>query len=354
MMALWSWCPFRRPRRLNSGENLSQEPCYASETPHHELQGVGGDKAIEISQEAYQPILVAAGTPPESRRAPCKPPKLPQSIATDGVTKRSGKSSANKFNRFSLPAHPHSSSALEDIPEHDGYYVKSNPALNDPEGVDLFDDNVSFHTARMHSSRDLHSFDHEVRILTEKLEEEMEKAEQERKKQHDKLKDMISGLGKKLEQERKKQHDELKEMISDLVKKVESMEKEPVTASTAAVDPQSPISGDVKMNASMLPQSCAVSTDVLLSLATITMPKWKFLARYLHLQESEIQQISAENPSNVQEQTYQMLLKWNQSQTQNNDHYHVLGEAVRKAFGERIYVDYIKMVIDVEGILSSQ
>ena len=343
MMAFWNWCPFRRPQRLNSGENQEIEPRESSENPHHEL---------EVSQVAYQPIPEIVDPPPESRRAASnKPHKLPP-VSTDGVTKRSGKTSGNKFNRFSLPPQPHSSSALAGIPEEE-FFVKSNPALNDPDSVDFESDNLSFHTARMHSSRDLHSHDREIRNLTEKLEEAMEKAEEERNKQHDELKGMISDLAKKLERERKKHHDELKGMISDLVKKVESLEKEQVIPSTT-VDPQTPNSGDVKMNASMLPQSCAVSTDVMLGLATIAMPKWKFLARYLHLQESEIQQISAENPSNVQEQTYQMLIKWNQSQTQNNDHYHVLGEAVRRALGEKSYVDYIKMVVDVEGILSSQ
>ena len=333
MMAFWNWCPFRRLQRLNSSEN--QEPRESSENPHHEL---------EVSQVAHQPI-------PESRRAASN--KLP-SVTTDGVRviKRSGKSSGNKTNRLSLSPQPHSSSGMGDIPEEDSF-VKSNPALNDPDNVDF--DGFSYYTAtsRMPSSRDLHSspwhsHDHEIQNLTKELKE----AEQERNKQHNELKGMISDLTKKLDQERKKHHDELKGMISDFAKKVESLEKEPVSPSTT-VDPQ-PLSGDVKMNASMLPQSCAVSTDVMLGLATIAMPKWKFLARYLHLQESEIQQISAENPSYVQEQTYQMLIKWNQSQTQNNDHYHVLGEAVRRALGEKSYVDYIKMVVDVEGILSSQ
>ena len=351
-MAFWNWCPFRRPRRLNSSEN--EETHRSSETPHHELQQVGGEK-IEVSRVAYQPIPATADSSPERRNKPHK-------LATDGVIKRSGKSSGNKFNRFSLPPQPrsHSSSALGDIPEEESAYVKSNPALNDPDSVDFDNfDNLSFHTAgsRMPSSRDLHSslhlHDQEIRNLTEKLEEGMEKAEQERKSQHDKLKDMISDLAKKLDQERKKHHDELKGMIFDLTKKVESLEKEPVSPNIT-VEPQIPISADVKMNSSMLPQSSTVSTDVMLGLATIAMPKWKFLARYLHLQESEIQQISAENPSNVQEQTYQMLIKWNQSQTQNNDHYHILGEAVRRALGEKSYVDYIKMVVDVEGILSSQ
>lgn len=103
----------------------------------------------------------------------------------------------------------------------------------------------------------------------------------------------------------------------------------------------------LEINVSMLPQNCSVHTDVLLGLAEL-VPKWRFLARHLQLQQHEIQQISENFPNDIHEQSYQML-KWKQSHVHYDDVYYKLGEAVRKAFGDKFYFDYIKMVTETEG-----
>ena len=96
-----------------------------------------------------------------------------------------------------------------------------------------------------------------------------------------------------------------------------------------------------------LPQSSSVSLQVILRLSERVPSKWKFLARNLGIKEHEIQQIKGNNEGDIQEQSYQMLLQW--TQTQGRGSYQTLGEAVRVIFGEKLYSDFIKMVIDSEG-----
>ena len=94
-------------------------------------------------------------------------------------------------------------------------------------------------------------------------------------------------------------------------------------------------------------QKYPVSIHVILRLCEHVLHKWKFLARRLGLQEHEIQQIKEDNNGDIQEQSYQMLVKWKQSQRGGS--YQELGGVVRMTFGEQLYSDYAKMVIEVEG-----
>ena len=96
-----------------------------------------------------------------------------------------------------------------------------------------------------------------------------------------------------------------------------------------------------------LPRNCAVGKEVVLSLAK-RLPKWKFLARHLRLEDHDIQQIIEDNPNDVREQSYQMLMKW--KQTQEEDSYHTLGEAIRRALGESVHLEYVKLVNDEERL----
>ena len=136
---------------------------------------------------------------------------------------------------------------------------------------------------------------------------------------------------------------ELKEMISGLNKRLEELEKKQATPDGGR---------QLKNNAShdfvQFPQNCSVSTDVLVRLAK-RMTQWRFLARRLHLQECDIQQIGVNFSNDIQEQSYQMLLKWKLSLSCNSDAYHTLGEAVREEFGETLYSDYVTMVQEAEG-----
>ena len=57
------------------------------------------------------------------------------------------------------------------------------------------------------------------------------------------------------------------------------------------------------------------------------MTNWRFLARWLGLEENEVQRILEEHPNSVREQCYQMLLRWREMDPQNYN-YHVLGDAL--------------------------
>jgi hypothetical protein len=74
---------------------------------------------------------------------------------------------------------------------------------------------------------------------------------------------------------------------------------------------------------------------------------WKFLARWLGLQESDITQVEMDNPRSGREQCYQMLLKW-KSVAPESYSYPVLGEALRQESLE-LFNAYVKEVHRVEG-----
>jgi hypothetical protein len=149
----------------------------------------------------------------------------------------------------------------------------------------------------------------------------------------------------KAEQERMKQHTELMEIISRLTQRVEKLETEKCKEKQVAATPDRE---GLLETTSHLPQNCSVSTAVLVRLAK-RVTQWRFLARRLHIEEHDIQQIGVDFPASIQEQSYQMLLKWKLSLSCNNDAYHTLGEAVREEFGETLYSDYVTMVREAEG-----
>ena len=107
-------------------------------------------------------------------------------------------------------------------------------------------------------------------------------------------------------------------------------------------------SGDVSpfFGESMLPQHIPVSERVILRLSERVTPKWKFLARQLGMEEHEIQKIAGDNQGDTQEQSYQMLLKWTQSQVEGSCQ--TLGDAIRTIFGEKLYSKYVKIVLNSE------
>ena len=148
-------------------------------------------------------------------------------------------------------------------------------------------------------------------------------------------------LREKMEQERT----ELMKVISGLTQRIEELEAEKCMEKQ---ERDTPDKDGMLQTTSQLPQNCSVSTDVLVGLAK-RMTQWRFLARRLHLQESDIQQIGVNFSNDVQEQSYQMLLKWKLSLSCNSDAYHTLGEAVREELGETLYSDYVTMVREAEA-----
>ena len=55
---------------------------------------------------------------------------------------------------------------------------------------------------------------------------------------------------------------------------------------------------------------------------------------------------AGDNQGDTQEQSYQMLLKWTQSQGEGS--YQTLGDAIRTIFGEKLYSKYVKIVLNSE------
>ena len=157
--------------------------------------------------------------------------------------------------------------------------------------------------------------------------------------------------------DRERQHDELLKAIVDFSGKLDKVlsemkdrrtsDSELCTDGTHSDKPMSPTylyeSSSTK---SLLPPNTPVSVHVLLKVSELVPHKWKFLARRLGVEEHEIQQIRGDNQGDVHEQSYQMLLKWTQSN--GGGSYQALGEALRSTFGEKLYSDYVKMVVETE------
>ena len=97
----------------------------------------------------------------------------------------------------------------------------------------------------------------------------------------------------KAEQERMKQHTELMEIISRLTQKVEKLETEKCKEKEVSATP------GLLETTSQLPQNCSVSTAVLVRLAK-RMTQWRFVARRLHIEEHDIQQIGVDFPASIQ------------------------------------------------------
>ena len=149
------------------------------------------------------------------------------------------------------------------------------------------------------------------------------------------------------EKQRQKQHEELLKKIDMLV--TESKESAERRVSTDGVK-QAEREGEILTDSggSLLPQNTRVSRTVLLRLSERVTRKWKFLARELGIEEHDIQQIKGDNQGDtIQEQSYQMLLKWKESN--GGGCYQKLGDAVRTTYGKQLCSEYVQMVINFEG-----
>ena len=152
------------------------------------------------------------------------------------------------------------------------------------------------------------------------------------------------------EKQRQKQHEELLKKIDMLVTEIkESKESAERRVSTDGVK-QAEREGEILTDSggSLLPQNTRVSRTVLLRLSERVTRKWKFLARELGIEEHDIQQIKGDNQGDtIQEQSYQMLLKWKESN--GGGCYQKLGDAVRTTYGKQLHSEYVQMVINFEG-----
>ena len=83
------------------------------------------------------------------------------------------------------------------------------------------------------------------------------------------------------------------------------------------------------------------------------MTSWKFVARWLQIDENEISRIEAENPKRVREQCYQMFLYWKEADPQNYT-YPILG-AVLQQVSLGLHAEFVEEVhrVEVESLVSS-
>ena len=152
------------------------------------------------------------------------------------------------------------------------------------------------------------------------------------------------------ERDQQRQHNEMREIMTELTKKLDTLtdailstrsrrDSQPEEHSTDSIihDTQGKF---VDISSSVLPNNAHEIAKML--------PKWKFLARLLGIQDHEIQQITENFQNDVQEQCYQMLLKWKQSHSDSDSSYHKLGEAILEEFGEQHFSKYVNIVIDTE------
>ena len=193
----------------------------------------------------------------------------------------------------------------------------------------------------------------------------MEEARQERQEQHQEMMKSIADFSEKLDkvlsksqkmeetkQERQEQHQEMMKLISDFSEKLDKVlsdiqgsRRNERDVSTDGVLYKRTASNDI--SGAVLPQNTPVSSKVLLRLSKrVAAHQWKFLGRWLNIPDHELDTISANHKEDIQEQSYQMLLKWTQSN--GGGSYQELGEAVKMEFGEQLYSDYVKMVIETE------
>ena len=283
MMALCC-CTFRKSRvPENSERQTIQEPTVSRETPEN----------IEL-------IKPASG----------KPESQPTPADTDNFTLRPRSASDEPKPRKKFQK-PHQTPSFGNIPEE-----TNGNSLQPP----LSSQNVMSKTSSSLSSDGLPTYQTPLNRSPVHMREHHTSQEQYK---------ILAARIERAEQ----QYTGLTEMISTLIERIDKLETEKQEAA--------PDVGELTDAPELqVPQNCSVSTDVLFRLAK-RVTQWKFLARQLHLNETDIQQIEADYSGDIREQSYQMLLKW--SLTCNKASYHTLGEAVREEFGKSVYCDFVKM-----------
>ena len=206
-------------------------------------------------------------------------------------------------------------------------------------------------------SQEILDDDHNYYSIQE-LVSKIDETETQRQKQQEEFMKQQVDLVKQQEEFMKQQVEQHKEHMkqqAELVKKIDTLvtemkESREIPERTASIDgvKRADRHNDISFDGddSQLPQNTSVSLKVLARLSERVTRKWKFLARELGIEEHEIQRIKEDNAGDIQEQSYQMLLKWTQSQSGGS--YPILGEAVRKTLDKQRYLNYVTMVNEVE------
>ena len=81
--------------------------------------------------------------------------------------------------------------------------------------------------------------------------------------------------------------------------------------------------------------------------------KWKFVARYLGLEDYEIDRIVDENPRDLTEQCYQMFCKWEQRMPEKYS-YRILGKVLlENEKNKMLFAEFAKEVNEAETVNAS-
>ena len=114
----------------------------------------------------------------------------------------------------------------------------------------------------------------------------------------------------------------------------------PTTAAASA--PPSAIQSQPSYDPTLLPNKPPHQSVILWLSERIV--KWKFIARFLGLEEFEIDRIVEENPRDIKEQCYLMFRKWEQ-QMPDKYSYQTLGKVLLDSEkNKRLFADFAKEV----------
>ena len=159
----------------------------------------------------------------------------------------------------------------------------------------------------------------------------------------------------KMERQRQTHHNEMMKMMKEnfesLMKEIQNGRERRVSYSSMKSERSlGDLSPDTDGSMNFPSQDTPVSERVILKLSNHVVRQWKFLARELGMEEHEIEKIAGENAVDMREQSYQMLLRWTQSN--GGGSYQELGRALRETFGGKLYSKYLKIVSNPDERLS--
>ena len=331
------WCC--QGQRTSSSSNLnveqlelrvSQSDIQTSQTP--EDQSDKTPESQKLKQKSSQYAKVKPPTPiPEQKENELAP--LPRSRTMGDVIQNPSTGASNTSLDSDYKTPPSTIAGDLHIPPHVVKTRVRKKSLSAP--LPDSQDSLSF-------SPELSQEHHSFQMLVSKIDE----TEKQRQKQQEEFMKQQVKLMKQQEEFMKQQVELVKMLVTDVK---DSRERAERRASTNEDGVKSPEMTFTDGGGLPLPHNTPVSCKVLARLSGHVTHKWKFLARELGIEDREIQQIRQDNQGDIQEQSYQMLLKWTQNRSSDAGSYQELGDAVRAIFRDKLYSEYVQMVLQVEG-----
>ena len=79
------------------------------------------------------------------------------------------------------------------------------------------------------------------------------------------------------------------------------------------------------------------------------MTSWKFVARYLKVDDAELARIEYNNRNNLREQCFQFLHRWQQMTPTDEATYQVLLDAVERGEGRELKGQFLQHILELES-----